>query len=114
MDTLDNKLNNIPTPKLPKPKKGISKRILGKLNNIEAESKFIGIKDYKLDIMLNTKDKAGVYMFFNLINGNSYVGSSINLARRFRVHISNIGKINLPLPLAINKYGSCAIIILLF
>jgi len=105
LDTLDNKLNNIPTSNSPKPKKGKNKIISEKLNNIKAESKFIGIKDSKLDILLNTKDKAGVYMFFNLINGNCYVGSSVNLARRFRVHISNIGKVNLPLPLAINKYG---------
>jgi group I intron endonuclease len=105
LETLDNKLNNMPTPKLPKPKKGQSKIISEKLNNIKAESKFIRIKDSKLDILLNIKDKAGVYMFFNLINGNCYIGSSVNLARRFRVHISNIGKINLPLPLAINKYG---------
>src|ERR1700759_3408980 len=26
------------------------------------------------------QDKGGVYMFFNLINGNCYIGSSINLA----------------------------------
>ena len=44
-------------------------------------------------------------MFFNLMDGNTYIGSSINLARRFRVHISNIGKVKLPLPLSINKYG---------
>ena len=44
-------------------------------------------------------------MFFNLFNGNTYVGSSVNLARRFRVHISSVGKVKLPLPLAISKYG---------
>ena len=105
LETFNNKLNNLPNSKSPNPKKGKSKLIFEKLNNIPAEFKFIGLNFSKLDILLNTKDKAGVYMFFNLKNGNIYVGSSINLARRFRVHISNIGNVNLPLPLAINKYG---------
>lgn len=102
-DILDNKLNSLPTPKLPNKNK--NKVIFEKLNNIPAEAKFIDIKKSKIDILLNTKDKAGVYMFFNLINGNCYIGSSINLAKRFRVHISSIGSVYLPLYLAINKYG---------
>ena len=43
----------------PNPNKGKNKIIFEKLNNIQAEAKFIDIKD-----------KGGVYMFFNLINGN--------------------------------------------
>jgi hypothetical protein len=82
-----------------------NKLILEKLSIIEAEAKFIDIAKSKIDILLNTKNKAGVYMFFNLINGNSYVGSSLNLARRFRVHISGINSVNLPLYRAIKKYG---------
>lgn len=105
LDTLFEILNNLPNSNSPNPKKGKNKIIFEKLNNIPAEFKFIGLNSNKLEIILNTKDKAGVYMFFNLINGNTYIGSSINLARRFRVHISNIGKVKLPLPLSINKYG---------
>jgi len=104
-DTLNNKLNILPTPKTPNPNKGKNKLIFEKLNNIQAEAKFIDIKESKLDILLNTKDKAGVYMFFNLTNGNCYIGSSVNLARRFRLHMSSINSVKLPLPLAINKYG---------
>jgi group I intron endonuclease len=104
-DILENKLNALPTPNLPNPKKGKNKVIFEKLNNIQAEAKFIDINNSKLDILLNTKNKAGVYMFFNLINGNSYIGSSVNLARRFRIHVSSVGSVNLPLPLAIYKYG---------
>ncbi len=104
-NTLDNRLNNLPLPKSPNPRKGSSKVVFEKFNNIQAEAKFIDIKESKLDILLNTKDKAGVYMFFNLTNGNCYVGSSVNLARRFRVHISSVSSVKLPLPLAINKYG---------
>jgi len=103
--TLDNTLNNLPTPNSPKPNKGKNKIIFEKLNNIQAEAKFIDIKESKLDILLKTKDKAGVYMFYNLTNGNCYIGSSVNLARRFRVHMSSVNSVKLPLPLAINKYG---------
>nr|UEK25996.1 hypothetical protein [Mutinus fleischeri] len=102
---LDMKFNELPTPKLPDPKKSNTKDILNKLKNIQAESKFIGIKDTKIDILLNIKNKAGIYMFFNLINGNTYIGSSVKLDRRFRVHISGIGTVNLPLYNALNKYG---------
>jgi hypothetical protein len=35
-DTLDDKLNNLPTPKLPNPNKGKNKLIFEKLNNIPA------------------------------------------------------------------------------
>ena len=53
-------------------------------------------------------------MFFNLKNGNTYIGSSVKLDRRFRVHISSIASVNLPLYNALNKYGpdSFAFIIL--
>jgi excinuclease UvrABC nuclease subunit len=56
--------------------------------NIQAEFKFIGIKKSKIDIMLNIKNNSGIYMFFNLVNDNTYIGSSIKLDRRFRVHMS--------------------------
>ena len=103
-NTLDIKLNSLPTPKLPDPNNKNKKHIIEKLDNIQATAKFIGIKDSKTEILLNIKNKAGVYMFFNLVNGNTYTGSSVKLDRRFRVHISSIGKVNLPLYNAVNKY----------
>ena len=103
--TLINKLNKMPIFKAPNPNKGKNKLIFEKLNNIQAEAKFIDIKNSKSDILFNIKDKGGVYMFFNLINGNFYIGSSINLARRFRVHLNSVDSVKLPLPIAINKYG---------
>ena len=103
--TLENIMDNSPTPKLPEPENNKQKQILNKLNNISAEVIFIGIKDSKTDILLNIKNKAGVYMFFNLVNGDMYIGSSIKLDRRFRVHLSCIGSVNLPLYNALNKYG---------
>jgi len=108
-ETLDKKLNSLPPssdePNSHKPNKGKFKLIFEKFNNINAEAKFIDLKKSKFDILLNTKDKAGVYMFFNFMNGNCYIGSSVNLARRFRIHISSVKSVNLPLPLAIKKYG---------
>jgi group I intron endonuclease len=101
--TLDLKLNNLPSPKAPKSNK--NKHIIEKLRNIQAEAKFIDIKVSKIDILLNIKNKAGIYMFFNLFNGNTYIGSSVKLDRRFRVHMSSIGSVNLPLYKALNKYG---------
>ena len=103
--TLDNKLNSFPTPQSPNPNKGKNKLIFEKLNNIQAEAKFIDLKESKKEILVNTKGKAGVYMFFNLINGKCYVGSSIYLDRIFRTHISSVNSLKSPLPLAINKYG---------
>ena len=103
--TLDLKLNSLPSPKLPDSNDPKNKHILAKLENIQAENKFIGIKDSKTEILLNIENKAGVYMFFNLVNGKTYIGSSVKLDRRFRVHISSIGFIKLPLYNALNKYG---------
>jgi group I intron endonuclease len=103
--TLVNKFNLLPNPKSPNPNKGKNKIIFEKLNNIQAEAKYINLKESRLDIILNIKDKGGIYMFFNLINGNCYIGSSINLARRFRIHLNSVNSVKLPLPLAINKYG---------
>lgn len=39
-------------------------------------------------IILENKDKAGVYQFINLLTGESYVGSSTNLSRRLRQYYS--------------------------
>jgi group I intron endonuclease len=104
---LDNIINNLPSPKLPDPDNQKNKQIINKLSNISAEKIFIGIKDSQTDILLNIQNRAGVYMFFNLINGNiyTYIGSSVKLDRRFRVHLSCIGSVNLPLYNAFNKYG---------
>jgi group I intron endonuclease len=43
---------------------------------------------YKATILSENKNKAGIYMFKNLINGKRYVGSSENLARRFREYFN--------------------------
>ncbi len=42
----------------------------------------------KPQIFKENKEKAGVYRWVNLINGKTYVGSSVNLGRRFRVYLN--------------------------
>nr|UYR50920.1 hypothetical protein [Morchella crassipes] len=39
-------------------------------------------------ILSENKGKSGVYRWTNLENGNSYVGSSVNLYRRLKVYYS--------------------------
>ncbi len=102
-NSLDLICNQSPTSNIPEPENNKQKQILNKLK--KAEVIFIGIKDNKTDILINIKNKAGIYMFFNLVNGDMYIGSSVKLNRRFRVHLSNIGSVNLPLYNALNKYG---------
>jgi group I intron endonuclease len=37
----------------------------------------------KVNILQENTQKSGIYMFKNLINGKRYIGSSVNLIRRF-------------------------------
>ena len=37
-------------------------------------------------ILKDGKNKAGIYRWVNKVNGKTYIGSSVNLARRFRVY----------------------------
>lgn len=48
---------------------------------------------------------SGVYMFLNRINNKKYIGSSINLARRYNSHIRLINTSPLPLYRSIRLYG---------
>lgn len=65
-------------------------------------------------IFKDNKGKPGVYRWINNLNGNSYVGSSGNLAKRFRDYLNisflerNIKKNKSKIYLAILKYGNSA------
>lgn len=102
-NTLDNQKNKLPTPPLPEDEN--KEYIIEKFKSIQSEVKFIDIKKSKTDILLKIKNKAGIYMFFNLVNGNTYIGSSVKLDRRFRAHISNISKVKYPIYNAFIKNG---------
>nr|QVV23929.1 hypothetical protein [Trichoderma cornu-damae] len=67
-------------------------------------------KENRLDIFKEQKDKSGVYCLINKINGNAYVGSSINLASRMRNYLNTTflkskQNINMPIVKAFLKYN---------
>ena len=67
-------------------------------------------KENRLDILKEQKDKSGVYCLINKINGNAYVGSSINLASRMRNYLNTTflkskQNINMPIVKALLKYN---------
>ena len=65
------------------------------------------LKQTQYTILSDCKQKSGVYLIYNKINGNSYIGSAISnrINVRFRNHcIHNTGG-NKPLTRAIHKYG---------
>lgn len=61
----------------------------------------------QLNIQKENKQKAGVYIVVNNINGNFYVGSasSNRINTRFRNHCIHLKSSNKPLLRGINKYG---------
>ncbi len=64
----------------------------------------------KIQILKDNSQKSGVYLWTNLISGKIYVGSSINLGRRFKgyltySHISNSKRSNSLIHKALMKYG---------
>jgi group I intron endonuclease len=67
------------------------------LNNLHIRTTFLSYRK-----LLN--QKSGVYAFINLINGKRYIGSGINLYRRFLVHIVGRSS-NILLQRAFKKYG---------
>lgn len=62
---------------------------------------------YKLSIIKDNKGKAGVYRWTNKKNGKSYVGSAVNLARRFPYYYSLnlITNSNMSICKALLKHG---------
>lgn len=67
-------------------------------------------KENKTKIKIDQKDKIGIYCLLNLINGNIYIGSSVNLAARLNNYLNNTflknsKNNNMPIILALLKYG---------
>lgn len=65
--------------------------------------------EMKESIIKENKDKSGVYRWVNLINGRTYVGSSVNLSKRFTSYYSYKylvdPKRNMLIDKALIKYG---------
>lgn len=67
------------------------------------------LKNDRVKILKDEKDKSGIYCLVNNINGNIYIGSSINLANRMRSYLNNnflLSKhnTNMPIVKALLKY----------
>ena len=65
----------------------------------------------KEELKINIKNKTGIYQLVNLINGKTYVGSSIDLNRRLNEYLNplylnrNLEKGNSAIINALLKYG---------
>lgn len=66
-------------------------------------------KENRFNILKEQKNKSGIYCLINNINGNSYIGSSINLSSRMRNYLNTTflkskQNINMPIIKALLKY----------
>ena len=66
--------------------KKLRNELKGKAGEINPVKVYENVDLQKLQILAENKGKAGVYLFTNLTNGKSYVGSSVNLSRRFYLY----------------------------
>ena len=82
----------------------------------EKIAKFKPIKIYnslkkdRLQLFKEQKNKTGIYCLVNLINGQSYIGSSVNIEGRMKSYLNNSfikskQNCNMPIIKALSKYG---------
>lgn len=77
--------------------------------NLKPEKVYNSLKEDKVQILKDQKDKYGVYCLINNINGHAYVGSSLNLASRMKNYLNNTflkskKNANMPIVKALLKY----------
>ncbi|CAZ83565.1 unnamed protein product [Tuber melanosporum] len=80
------------------------------IEQIKPVKVYNNFKGDRLQLLKDQKDKVGVYYLVNLINGHSYIGSSMNLAGRMRNYLNNTflkhkKNCNIPIVEALLKYG---------
>ena len=80
-----------------------------KIKHLKPVKVYNSLKDDRVQILKNEKDKSAVYCLINKINGHAYVGSSINLSSRMRNYLNNTflkskQNINMPIVSALLKY----------
>jgi group I intron endonuclease len=79
------------------------------IKNINYINKYNNFKQDRNRILREQKDKTGVYLFLNNINGHIYIGSSIHLAARMKNYLNTAflkskQNINMPIIKALLKY----------
>jgi group I intron endonuclease len=85
--------------------------ILSKIvEQIKPVKVYDNFKNDRLDLIKDQKDRTGVYCLVNLTNGNTYIGSSINIAVRIRNYLNttflkNRKNSNMPIIKSLLKYG---------
>ena len=80
------------------------------VEQIKPNKVYKNFKKDKQQILKDQKNKTGVYCLINLINGNIYIGSSVNLAIRMKNYLNttflkNKKNYNMPIIQALLKYG---------
>lgn len=77
--------------------------------NLEAVKVYNNLKEDRVNILKEQRDKSGVYCLINKINGHSYVGSSIKLDSRMRNYLNKAflkskQNANMPISRSLLKY----------
>jgi group I intron endonuclease len=86
----------------------ITKKIFYSTENYKPEKLYPNTDVAKIQILLDNKNRPGIYLWRNLINGKTYVGSSGDLRVRLRSYfdINNLERQNsMPINRALLKYG---------
>ena len=83
---------------------------LDSIKNLKPKKVYNNLKQDRVQILKDQKDKCGVYCLINNTNGHAYVGSSINLASRMRNYLNNTflkskQNMNMPIVKALLKYN---------
>lgn len=79
------------------------------INNIKPILEYKSLKDDRINIIKDLKNKSGIYCLINKINNHTYIGSSINLAGRIKNYLNksflkNNNNKNMPINKALLKY----------
>ena len=79
------------------------------LGSSAAVKVYDSLKEDRVKILKEQRDKSGVYCLVNKVNGHAYVGSSINLASRMRNYLNKAflkskQNANMPITKALLKY----------
>jgi len=88
----------------------LSNGVEDRTKNLKAEKVYNSLKEDRVKILKEQRDKSGVYCLINKINRHAYIGSSINLASRMRNYLNNTflkskQNVNMPIARALLKYN---------